>query len=221
MGSSNTPRRPNYGYPEWQQSRSQNYGSQNPNDRRGQRPPHRRPSNDHYHSERGSIGGAWTQQSNHSADANSWNQRESAWDRRENNLGADNYWKEDPKGANHANQQYEAPRPKWESASYRPGPQNYDNANPHEHKKVPSFAEVPQRNAVVAGLLAIFLGAFGVHNFYTGRYKIALIQLGLTVLSSFSLAILVGLWGVVEGLLHLVGSNPWYQQDGWGRPLAR
>lgn len=219
MGSSNTPRRPDYGHPDWQQNRNQNYGSQDPNARRGQGQPHGRPSNDHYHSERGSFGGAWTQRSD--ADQNSWQRREYAWDRREKDLGADNYWKQDPHEANRANQQYQAPRPKWESSSYRPGSQNYDSGNQREEKKVPSFAEVPQRNAVVAGLLAIFLGAFGVHNFYTGRYKIALIQLGLTVLSSFSLAILVGLWGVVEGLLHLVGSNPWYQQDGWGRPLAR
>lgn len=38
------------------------------------------------------------------------------------------------------------------------------------------------KSKIAAGLLGIFLGAYGVHNFYLGYYKKAVVQLVLTVL---------------------------------------
>jgi TM2 domain-containing membrane protein YozV len=227
VGSSDTPRRPNYGHSEWQRNQNENYNA----DARGpQGWPNQHPSDEYYHHERGSFGGGWqpsntagagTWQARSNA-GDGWRQQASGWDSPENNLGADNFWKQDPNDVNHGGQPYEAPRPEWDDSSYRSGSQNQgDTSRNGQPKKVPSFEEVSQRSAIIAGILGIFLGAFGVHNFYTGRYKIGLIQLGLTVLSSFNLSIIVGIWGVVEGILHLVGTNPWYQQDGWGRPLSR
>jgi len=39
------------------------------------------------------------------------------------------------------------------------------------------------KSKVAAGLLGIFLGVYGVHNFYLGYYKKAAVQLGLVIFS--------------------------------------
>ncbi len=44
------------------------------------------------------------------------------------------------------------------------------------------YGENAVKSKVAAGLLAIFLGSYGVHNFYLGYYKKAAVQLGLTIL---------------------------------------
>ena len=66
-----------------------------------------------------------------------------------------------------------------------------------------------QKSKLTAGLLGIFLGVFGVHNFYLGYTGKAIGQLLLTLLGW----ILCGLgpiaawvWGLVEGILILTGS---------------
>lgn len=62
------------------------------------------------------------------------------------------------------------------------------------------------KNKVVAGLLAIFLGGFGVHNFYLGYNGRAIAQLLITVLSCCTLSFVSSLWGFVEGILILSGN---------------
>lgn len=60
-----------------------------------------------------------------------------------------------------------------------------------------------------AGLFGIFLGAFGVHNFYLGYTGKAVAQLLLTLLGwiIFGLGpVAAGIWGLVEGILILTGS---------------
>ena len=37
------------------------------------------------------------------------------------------------------------------------------------------------KSKIVAGLLGIFLGAFGIHNFYLGKVKRAILQLAMTI----------------------------------------
>ena len=70
------------------------------------------------------------------------------------------------------------------------------------------------KSKVVAGLLGIFLGGFGVHRFYLGYTKIGVIQLIVTLVTCG-----VGsLWGFVEGILYLVGTNG-FTTDAEGRPL--
>lgn len=76
-----------------------------------------------------------------------------------------------------------------------------------------------QKSKLVAGLLNIFLGVFGVGNFYLGYTAKGVIQL-LLGLSAFG-APISSLWGLVEGILILVakpGSNASF--DAAGVPLA-
>jgi TM2 domain-containing membrane protein YozV len=54
---------------------------------------------------------------------------------------------------------------------------------------------------VVAGILAILLGGFGVHKFYLGYTKEGVIQLLL------SLVCIGGLIGIIEGILYLTKSD--------------
>lgn len=62
------------------------------------------------------------------------------------------------------------------------------------------------KSKLCAGLLGIFLGAFGVHNFYLGFYGKAIAQLLISVLSCFTLAIASQIWGLIEGIMILCGS---------------
>lgn len=62
------------------------------------------------------------------------------------------------------------------------------------------------KNKVVAGLLAIFLGGFGVHNFYLGYNGKAVAQLLITVLSCCLLSFVSSIWGFIEGILILCGN---------------
>ncbi len=77
-----------------------------------------------------------------------------------------------------------------------------------------------QKSKIAAGLLGIFLGGFGVHNFYLGYTKKAVIQLvvslagGIVTCGIATLAIEI--WGLVEGIMILAGS---INVDGQGIPL--
>lgn len=76
-------------------------------------------------------------------------------------------------------------------------------------KKVVEGQVVNNGNAkskIAAGLLGIFLGYFGVHNFYLGYTGKAVGQLLLTVLSCFILSFISAIWGLIEGILILTGS---------------
>jgi TM2 domain-containing membrane protein YozV len=54
------------------------------------------------------------------------------------------------------------------------------------------------RNRVTFVLLGVFLGIFGMHNFYAGYNKKAAIQLALTVLTCFYGAVISWIWAIVE-----------------------
>jgi TM2 domain-containing membrane protein YozV len=56
----------------------------------------------------------------------------------------------------------------------------------------------PRKSRVVFVLLAIFLGAFGGHNFYAGYVKKAVIQLCITILSCFAGSLVSWIWAIVE-----------------------
>lgn len=62
------------------------------------------------------------------------------------------------------------------------------------------------KSKMAAGLLGIFLGCFGVHNFYLGYTGKAVAQLLISVLSCFILSPISGIWGLIEGILLLTGS---------------
>ncbi len=73
------------------------------------------------------------------------------------------------------------------------------------------------KSKVAAGLLGLFLGGFGVHNFYLGYTGKAIAQLLITILSCGSLAAISSIWGLVEGILILTGS---INVDASGNPLG-
>lgn len=73
-----------------------------------------------------------------------------------------------------------------------------------------------QKSKMAAGLLGIFLGAFGVHNFYLGYKGKAIAQLLITIVSCFTLAIVSEIWGIIEGIMILSGS---INTDAKGNPL--
>lgn len=80
----------------------------------------------------------------------------------------------------------------------------------------PQQAAYPAKSRVCAGLLGIFLGALGVHNFYLGYTGKAVAQLLITLLSFTVLSGISALWGLIEGILLLCGS---IATDGNGLPL--
>ncbi len=59
------------------------------------------------------------------------------------------------------------------------------------------------KQKIVAGLLGIFLGGLGIHNFYLGYTKKAVIQLVISLLTGG----LAGIWGFIEGILILCGKK--------------
>jgi len=62
-----------------------------------------------------------------------------------------------------------------------------------------NYYQRPQpKTRVLYVLLGIFLGVFGVHNFYAGYVKKGTIQLCLTVLTCFYGGLVSWLWAIVE-----------------------
>jgi hypothetical protein len=76
---------------------------------------------------------------------------------------------------------------------------------------------VQPKSKMAAGLLGIFLGCFGVHNFYLGFTGKAIAQLLISVLSCFILSPVSAIWGLIEGILILSGSM---NVDAEGNPLG-
>lgn len=63
------------------------------------------------------------------------------------------------------------------------------------------------KSKLAAGLLGIFLGSLGVHNFYLGFTGKAVAQLLITVLSCGVLSVVSGVWGLIEGIMILAGNT--------------
>ena len=100
-------------------------------------------------------------------------------------------------------------------------------------KKDKKIDNVNGKSKITAGILGIFLGCFGVHNFYLGYNGKAIAQLLITLLSIFLLswvsailgytgkavaqllitlltcgfgAFISSIWGLIEGILILTGN---------------
>lgn len=63
----------------------------------------------------------------------------------------------------------------------------------------PAIASAPKSRTVYI-LLAVFLGAYGVHNFYAGDKKAGLIKLLVSVLTCFIGAIPMFIWAIVDAV---------------------
>ncbi len=70
-----------------------------------------------------------------------------------------------------------------------------------------------QKSKMTAGLLGIFVGSIGIHNFYLGFTNRAILQIVLTVVTCGA----AGLWGFIEGIMILTGS---INKDSNGVPLG-
>ena len=71
----------------------------------------------------------------------------------------------------------------------------------------------PRKSRIAAGILGIFLGGLGIHRFYLGYTSIGIAQIIVTIVTCG-----VGhFWGVIEGILILVGAS--ITTDADGRPL--
>lgn len=73
------------------------------------------------------------------------------------------------------------------------------------------------KSKMAAGLLGIFLGGFGVHNFYLGYTGKGVAQLLLTLLSCGMLSEVSIIWGLIEGIMILCGN---INTDANGTPLG-
>lgn len=81
------------------------------------------------------------------------------------------------------------------------------------------------KSKMAAGLLGIFLGSFGVHNFYLGYTSKAVLQLVLTILGILLSCLFIGvflvlgisIWGLIEGIMILTGK---IDKDAQGIPLT-
>ncbi len=103
--------------------------------------------------------------------------------------------------------------------------QNNMNNNAYPIKNTNPYASTSvQKSRIAAGLLGIFFGGFGVHNFYLGYSNRAILQLVLSIVGIFTscigigvfLCMGIGIWGFVEGIMILTGK---VETDANGIPL--
>ena len=97
----------------------------------------------------------------------------------------------------------------------------YCGTSAHQQTVPPTNAATPAngeepKSKLVAGLLGIFIGTFGVHNFYLGYTSKAVTQLILGILGCTT--IISFIWGLVEGITILTSENP---KDAKGIPLKK
>ena len=85
-----------------------------------------------------------------------------------------------------------------------------DNEEEEKQKIYVSSKDYPEesKSRLAAGLLGVFLGAYGIHNFYLGYTTKAVIQL---LLSTIGWVFVVGpiisyIWGFIEGIMIISGS---------------
>lgn len=74
----------------------------------------------------------------------------------------------------------------------------------------------PRRSRIAAGLLGIFLGPFGIHRFYLGYTGVGTLMLCITLFTCGFGAVLTAIWGLIEGILCLLGG----MTDADGRKLG-
>ena len=75
-----------------------------------------------------------------------------------------------------------------------------------------SSAGTGQNDKLAAGLCGILLGSIGVHKFILGYNKEGLIMLLISVLSLFTLSVIPGIIGLIEGIIYLTKSDEEFDQ---------
>ena len=103
-------------------------------------------------------------------------------------------------------------------------PQQPQYQQPQQQYQQPQYQQpvIPagaQKSKLAAGLLAIFLGSLGVHNFYLGFTKRAVIQLLVSLLTFGIGAPVIAVWALIEGIFYLT-AHEGYTTDAKGVPLG-
>ncbi|HEY5073960.1 MAG TPA: TM2 domain-containing protein [Pyrinomonadaceae bacterium] len=106
-----------------------------------------------------------------------------------------------------AGQQYQAQADYQQP--YQPGYQPIQPPVPMYGQQLPvqDWKQAGADKKVVAGILAIVLGGLGIHKFILGYQKEGLIMLLISVLSCFTLAGVMHVIGIVEGIMYLTKSD--------------
>ena len=112
-------------------------------------------------------------------------------------------------------------QPRYEQPSYNQPPIYAQQTYYQAAQQQPGYGYA-QKSKIVAGLLGLFLGGLGVHNFYLGYTGKAVAQLLLTLIGWIILIgpIISGIWALIEYVLILCssyGSN--WHRDGRGQEL--
>lgn len=89
---------------------------------------------------------------------------------------------------------------------------NYNNQqpmyNPPQYQPQAGMDPPPgyvQKSRIAAGILAILLGAYGIHSFYLGNTSRGLMQLLISLLTCGIGAIVMEIWGILDGIKLLDG----------------
>ncbi len=77
----------------------------------------------------------------------------------------------------------------------------------YSQEKTPTTQPPLENKKLVAGLLAILLGAFGIHKFYLGYTKEGVIMLLVTVLTCGFGGSIIGIIGLIEGIVYLTKTD--------------
>lgn len=101
-------------------------------------------------------------------------------------------------------------QPQDSTQQYQQNAQQFQQSAPQFQQGAPVNPHAKSKMA--AGLLGIFLGAWGIHNFYLGNTGRGIAQIIVTLVTCG----IGGLWGFVEGILILTGS---INTDANGNPL--
>ncbi len=105
---------------------------------------------------------------------------------------------------------YQGQQPPYpgQPAPYMPQPGGYPGA----YYAVDQYGRpLSDKSKLVAGLLGIFLGSFGVGRFYLGYTTIGVLQLVVSLLTCG----IGSLWGLIDGIIIIMGNVP----DAQGRTL--
>lgn len=106
-------------------------------------------------------------------------------------------------------QQYQQPQQNTQYQQYQqqpqPRPSYQQQPQPQLYYTTAINPAWPVKSKTVAGLLAIFLGAFGVHKFYLGKTGAGLLYL------IFCWSYIPGLIGFIEGIIYLCSNDENFQ----------
>lgn len=81
-------------------------------------------------------------------------------------------------------------------------PQNEENVTPNiTHTNGTVQGQNEQKSKLIAGLLGIFLGGLGIHNFYLGYTNKAVLDIVLSLFCGIG-----AVWGLIEGIMILTGN---------------